>query len=134
MIKSIKFTLSHRYTLFSSFFSVYESKSVELSNVSIDETVKVFESNKQKQSLGGNPYFSKPILFACENDKTKVEIKKTCRYVAILSSLVNDSRDVFLDDLPDGLPSFREVDHSIKVVLRSKLVSKSTYRLSHYEA
>ena len=46
--------------------------------------VEVFEYNKQKQSLGGNPCFDKPILIACENKKTKAEIEKTRRYVTIL--------------------------------------------------
>ena len=46
-----------------------------MNSVSVVETVdeNVFENIKQKQCLGGNPYFQKPILFACENDKTKAE-------------------------------------------------------------
>ena len=39
----------------------------------------VFESDTQKQFLGGNPYFNKPVLAACENRKTKVETEKTRR-------------------------------------------------------
>ena len=42
-------------------------------------------------------------------------------------------RDVFPDNLRDGLPPSREVDHLIGVVSRSKLVSKLAYRLSHFE-
>lgn len=72
------------------------------------------------------------VLF-CENKKTKAETQKTCRYVAILSSLLNEFRDVFPEDLLDGLPPSREVDHSIEVVTGSKLVSKPAYRLSHSE-
>ena len=48
---------------------------------------------------------------------------------------MNKFRDVFPDDLPNGLPTSREVDHTIKVVPRLKLVSKLAYRLlSHLEA
>ena len=77
-----------------------------LNHVFIVEMVNesVFESNKQKQCLGGNPCFYKLVLIACENNKTKVEIKKTCRYATILSSLLSKFGDVFLDDLPDVLP------------------------------
>ena len=46
---------------------------------------------------------------------------------------MSEFRDVFLDDLPDGLPPSREVDHLIKVAPQSKSVSKFTYRLSHFE-
>ena len=73
----------------------------------------------------------KPVLTTCENKKTKVEIKKTCRYIAILSSLLRKFRDVFLDDMPNGLLPSREVDHLIEVVPRLELVSKLSYRLSH---
>lgn len=41
--------------------------------------------------------------------------------------------DVFPDDLPDGLPPSREVDHPIEVIPGSKPVSKPAYRLSHSE-
>ena len=62
-----------------SFLSVDESdkNSSCLNNVSVDETVneKVFES-KQKQRLGTNPCFDKPVLTACENKKTKAETEK----------------------------------------------------------
>ena len=118
-----------------SFLSADESlnKSSDLSNVSVVETDKGFE-NKQKQSLGGNPYFDKPILSVCENKKTKAETEKTRKYAKILFSLINEFRDVFPDDLPDGLPPSREVDHPIEVVPGSKPVSKPAYRLSHSEA
>ena len=93
----------------------------------------VFERNTQKQHLGGNPYFDKPILIACENKKTKAKTKKTHRYIAILYSLLSKFRDVFLDDLPNGLPPSREVDHLIEVVPGLKRVNKLAYRLSHFE-
>ena len=47
---------------------------------------------------------------------------------------MNEFRDVFPDDLPDGLPPSREVDHPIEVILGSKPISKPAYRLSHSEA
>ena len=94
----------------------------------------VFESDTQKQCLGGNPCFEQLILTTCENKKTKVETEKTCRYATILFSLLSKFRDVFLDDMPDGLPPSREVDHSIKVILGLKPISKLAYRLSHSKA
>ena len=76
----------------------------------------------------------KLVLIACENNKTKAKTEKTCRYAAILYSLMTKFRDVFPDDLPDGLPPSREVDHSIEVIPGSKPVTKPAYRLSHSEA
>ena len=105
-----------------------------LNNVFVVETVneKVFES-KQKQHLGTNPCFDKPVLTACENKKTKAT-KKTRRYATILSSFLSKFRLVFPDDLPNGLPPSREVDHPIEVIPGSKPVSKPAYRLSHSKA
>ena len=120
-----------------SFLSVDESQNNSscLNDVSVVETVneKVFES-KQKHRLGKDPCFDKPVLTACENKKTKAETEKTRRYAMILSSLLNEFRDVFPADLPDGLPPSREVDHPIEVIPGSKPVSKPAYRLSHSEA
>ena len=100
-----------------------------MNNVFVDETVNeiFFERDTQKQLLGGNPYLEKPILIACENNKT-------CRHTTILYSLMSKFRDVFGDNLLDGLPPSREVDHLIKVIPGSKLVTKPTYRLSHSKA
>ena len=82
-----------------------------LNNVSIVETINesVFEGDTQKQHLSGYSYFNKPILIACENKKTKVEIEKTHRYTTILYSLLSQFRGVFLDDLLDGWLPSREV-------------------------
>ena len=74
------------------------------------------------------------VLSVCENNKTKAETEKTRKYAKILFSLMNEFRDVFPDDLPDGLPPSREVDRPIKVVPGSKSISKPAYRLSHSEA
>ena len=43
---------------------------------------RVLEVNKQKQQLGGNCYFEKPVLIACENNKIKGVTKKTRKYAA----------------------------------------------------
>ena len=94
----------------------------------------VFEKDTKKQCLGGNPYFDKPILIACDNKKTKANIEKTRRYTTILYSLLSEFRGVFPNDLPYGLPPSREVDYLIEVVPGSKLVSKFAYRLSHFKA
>ena len=106
-----------------------------MNNVFVVETgnESVFE-NKQKQRLGGNPYFEKPILTACENKKTKAKIEKTRKYATILFFLMNEFRDVFPDDLRESLSPSREVDHSIEVVPELKPISKPAYRLSHFEA
>ena len=69
-----------------------------------------------------------------ETKKTKKKIEKTCRYTTILYYLMSEFRDIFLDDLLDGLPPSREVDHLIKVILGLKLVTKLAYRLSHSKA
>lgn len=102
-----------------SFLSVDESvnNSSCLNNVSVVETIKksVVENIEQKR-LGRNPCFDKPVLPVCENKKTKADTEKTHKYAAILSSLLNEFRDVFPEDLPDGLPPYREVDHLIEVL------------------
>ena len=105
---------------------------LHLYTLTINESV--FENNKQKQHLGGNPYFDKPILIAYENKKTRAKIEKTHRYATILYSLIRKFMDALPYDLPHGLPPSREVDHLIKVVLGSKLVSKLAYRLSPSKA
>ena len=99
-------------------------KQIELSSVYIHEMVKFFVSNKEKQDLGKNPYFEKPILYACANNKTKVEIEETHRYPSILLSLMNKFRDIFPYDLPNGLPPSRDVHHSIEVILGLKPIDK----------
>ena len=100
-----------------SFLSVVENfkYSSGLHNVFVDEIVSenVFEKETQKQRLGGNPCLEKPVLIACENNKTKAKAEKTCRYATILYSLMSEFRDVFPYNLPDGLSPCREVDHSI---------------------
>ena len=62
-----------------SFLSVDESlnNSSCLNNVSVVEfgNESVFE-NKQKQRLGGNPCFEKPVLTVCENKKPRQKLKK----------------------------------------------------------
>ena len=69
-----------------------------------------------------------------QNKKTKAKTEKTHRYAAILYSLLSEFRDVLLDDLLDGLPPSREVNHLMEVVPRSNLVSKPTHRLNHSKA
>ena len=76
----------------------------------------------------------KLVLTICENNKTKAKTVKTHRYTTILYSLMSEFRDVFPDDLPDGLPPSREVDHPIEVLPGLKPISKPAYRLSHSEA
>ena len=107
-----------------------------MNNVFVVEIVNksVFESDTQKQHLGEYPYFDKPILTPCENKKTKAKTEKTRKYAKILVSLMREFGDVFPDDLPDGLPPSREVDHLIKVIPQSKPITKPSYRLSHFEA
>ena len=46
---------------------------------------------------------------------------------------MSEFRDVFPEDLPDGVPPSRDFDHIIDVVLGSKPISKLAYRLSHSE-
>ena len=94
----------------------------------------VFKSAKQKQRLGRNLRFEKSVLTTCENKKTKGKIENSHRYTTILSSLLSKFRDVFLDDLSNGLLPSREVDHLIEVVPGLKLVSKHAYRLSYSKA
>ena len=116
-----------------SFLSIDESK-VELSNVIIYQLAEVFESNKRKQNLDGKPCFQKLVLYTCENNKTKPETKKTHTYAIILYVLLNKYKDVFREDLPNGLPPFRELDHMIEVIPTSEPISKISYRLSHSKA
>ena len=127
--------LLHLYALF--FFAVESFKySSGLNNVFIDETVNenVFERDTQKQRLGENPYLEKPILIACKNNKTEANTERTCRYTTILYSLMSEFRDVFPNNLPNGLLQPREVDHLIEVIPRVKPATKPAYRLSHSEA
>ena len=44
---------------------------------------------------------------------------------------MSEFRDVFLDDLPDGVPPSRDLDHIIDLLPGSKPISKPAYRLSH---
>ena len=107
-----------------------------MNNVFVDEAINENSSERdtQKQCLGGNPCFEKLVFTTCENNKTKVEIEKTCRYATILYSLMSEFRYVFPDDLPNSLSLSREVDHLIEVIPRSKLVTKPAYRLSRSKA
>ena len=67
-------------------------------------------------------------------NKTKIEIEKIHRYIAILLFLMTKFRDVFPKDLQDGLPPSKEVYHPIKVDPRLKPIRKIAYRHSHSKA
>ena len=119
-----------------SFLSVVKSEinSSCLNDVFVVEIVNKNGLNVKEQTkdLGKNPCFDKPVLIVCAHPKTKAKIDKTKRYTDILGSLLSKFRDVFPANLPvDGLLISQEVDHSIKVLPRSKPVNKPTYRLSH---
>ena len=47
---------------------------------------------------------------------------------------MNESRDMFPKDFPNGLLPSREVDYLIKVILGSKPIRKLAYRLGHPKA
>ena len=47
--------------------------------------------------------------------------------------LLEEYKDVFPDDLPAGLPPYREVDHRIELIPGSTPPSRPTYRLSPSE-
>ena len=72
----------HIVTPIHSFLSAVESfkHSSGLNNVFVNETISenVFDKETQKQCLGGNPCLEKPILIACENNKTKAKTEKNC--------------------------------------------------------
>ena len=49
------------------------------------------------------------------------------------STVINEFKDVFPDDLPSGLPPRREVDHRIELVPGQQPPSRPTYRMSQPE-
>ena len=49
------------------------------------------------------------------------------------STVINEFKDVFPDDLPSGLPPRREVDHRIELVPGQQPTSRPTYRMSQPE-
>ena len=48
-------------------------------------------------------------------------------------TLVDSFADVFLEELPNGLPPERHVDHSIPTEKDAKIPAQKLYRLSSYE-
>ena len=65
---------------------------------------------------------------------TEFKSNKSVKFTASLERLLEEYQDVFPNDLPDGLPPSRDVDHPIDLVPSSKPISRPPYRLSHSEA
>jgi len=51
-----------------------------------------------------------------------------------IKELLQEFKDVFLDELPKGLPPIRGIEHQIDLVLRASLPNRPAYRCNLEEA
>lgn len=101
------------------------------------------QSNESpSSSLDQYPLFKSLIfLSACGNLKSSIKILESKTQKTLSSKHANEFEtlmqkflDIFLDDLPNGLPPSTESNHLIDLVSWAKPASKPPYRLNHTKA
>src|SRR4051812_43891229 len=109
------------------------------------------ESERHKPKLSASTMSDKKnlVLFAtksevrevCENPSGVMNYVLLCKDEApntntshnlplVLSSLLQELKDVFPDELPPGLPLLRGIEHRIDVIPRAPLRNKAPYRVN----
>nr|XP_043615901.1 uncharacterized protein LOC122587800 [Erigeron canadensis] len=121
-------------------YSLFVSgKKVSLTSLKPNESLKVNKKDQPSKSLvmsqtkveeeltGGSPVMMLLVLELTED-------KEFTGVPSLLKSLLEEFTNVFLEDLPEGLPPVRGIEHQIDLVPGSVLPNKVVYRCSPTEA
>nr|XP_043611631.1 uncharacterized protein LOC122583275 [Erigeron canadensis] len=74
------------------------------------------------------------LQWLSEGSESVLEKRSSLESPSLLKSLLKEFTDVFLEDLLEGLPPVRGIEHQIDLVPGSVLPNKATYRCSPTEA
>ena len=70
-------------------------------------------------------------VLLCKDEATKTNTSHNLRLV--LSSLFQEFKDVFLDELPPGLPPLQAIEHRIDLIPGAPLPNKAPYHINPEE-
>ena len=78
-----------------------------------------------------NPSSVQHYVLVCKDNAPQTNTSHTLPLV--LSSLLQEFHDVFLDELPPGLPPLRGIEHRVDLIPVAPLPNKAPYRLNPEE-
>ena len=70
-------------------------------------------------------------VLLCKDEVVRTNISRNLPLV--LSSLLQEFKDVFPDELPPGLPPLHDIEHHIDLILGALLPNKAPYRVNPEE-
>ena len=63
---------------------------------------------------------------------TKIDLKSGYHHIKIIE-LLNKYKDIFVEDIHDGLPLVRSISHCMDLILGASFLNKAPYRLTLME-